>query len=89
MARLSLLIALSLAAAACHSLDRPLAGAADGKVTKANFAAQVVDPAPASGAPVQDAAMMNAAIERYHTGKAKTGEKEEAPVVQLNLAPMN
>jgi hypothetical protein len=91
MARLALLttIVFCSAAAGCHSLDKPLAGAADGKVSKANFAAQVVDPTPASGAPAQDAAMANAAIDRYRTGKTKTAEKEAAPMIQLNLAPAN
>jgi hypothetical protein len=91
MARLSLLTAIALctAAAGCHSLDTPLGGAKDGQVSKANFNAQVVDQTPASGAPAQDAAMANAAIDRYRTGKTKTSEKEAAPMVQLNLAPVN
>jgi hypothetical protein len=91
MARLALLTAIALCStlAGCHSLDKPLAGAADGQVAKANFNAQVVDPTPASGAPAQDAAMANAAIDRYRTGKTKTSEKEAAPMIQLNLAPAN
>jgi hypothetical protein len=91
MARLSLLTAIALcsAAAGCQNLARPLAGPKDGQVAKANFNAQVVDQTPASGAPAQDAAMANAAIERYRTGKTKTDKKEAPPLIQLNLAPAN
>lgn len=88
MSRLFLLTAVSLlAVTACTSLDKPLAGAADGMVTENNFKAQVVDPKPASGAPIMDAEMANAAIKRYRDGKVKTGEKEDAPAITVNLPP--
>jgi hypothetical protein len=88
MARL--LAATSIAcllAAGCTTLDQPLAGSMDGAFADNNFSAQVVDPTPAPGAPVMDAAMANAAIDRYHKGKVKTGEAEETPIVTVNLPP--
>ena len=86
MSRIALLAAASLLAlSACTSLDKPLGGASFGVAAANGFAEQVVDPTPTPGAPILDAEMSNAAINRYRTDKVKTGEKEEAPVIELNL----
>ncbi len=42
-----------------------------GAATKANLAAQIVDPAPAAGAPEGDGAAVDIATTRYKTDKVK------------------
>jgi hypothetical protein len=77
-----------LLAAGCTSLDQPLGRPFYGFAAETNFEVQVVNRTPAPGAPSMDAEMANAAIKRYHEGKVKTGQKEEAPAITVNLPPI-
>lgn len=84
--RLYFLAPLGLLLAGCTNLGSPMA-VGDGSFAETNFAAQVVDPTPADGAPAMDAAMSDAAIARYRAGEVKSGEDEEPAVLSLNLSP--
>lgn len=79
--------AIALSSGACVNLDYPIS-TVDGASAKANFAAQVVDPKPAEGAPEMDAAMADAAVARYRAGEVKQASEEaEAQAIQLNFSP--
>ena len=81
--RTALLLAAATLACACATTDSPL-GPGAGQAAAANFAAQVVDPTPAEGAPELDPVMTAAAIERYRTDEVKDpyeGEGNQALVL--------
>lgn len=84
---IKLALAASIFLGGCASTGAPLSAGSDQFAMK-NFEAQVVDPAPAEGAPEMDAAMSAAAIERYRQGKTKTSdEDDDAAILTLNLTP--
>lgn len=71
----------------CVNLNYDLS-TVQGKATAANFALQVVDPAPAEGAPEMDAEMADAAVERYRNDEVKKPfEEESGQDITLQFSP--
>ena len=87
MRKLLIIIGLSTLTGACVNLQHPLS-TEHGKFAANNFNAQVVDPAPAEGAPQMDAAMVDAAVARYRNDEVKNAQESDANQVNvLNFTP--
>jgi len=83
---LKLALPAAVLLAGCTSTGAPMSPASD-RFAVNNFQEQVVDPAPAEGAPEMDAAMSAAAIERYRTGKTKKAAEDSEAGVSISIAP--
>ena len=76
-------------AGGCTNLGLPMSTVQDVSARQ-NFAAQVVDPTPAEGAPQADADMVDAAVDRYRNDDVKTaGEESSEQAVTLGFVPTN
>ena len=81
------LVASLVVLGGCVNLNYDLS-TVEGDAADQNFAAQVVDPTPAEGAPTQNAEMADAAYERYLKDEVKEPFAEEAgESIGLSFSP--
>lgn len=87
MSKSMIIVALASLGAGCTNLALPISTTQD-QFAKQNFAAQVVDPEPAEGAPQADAEMVDAAVDRYRNDEIKSVASEaREQSVTLGFAP--
>lgn len=83
----TLVLAFGFTAAGCTNLNYPQS-TVDSYAVKQNFAAQVVDPTPAEGAPKADAGKVDGAAERYRNDEVKqAGAEASQDAVTLSFSP--